>query len=49
LGVDDLKSQLKEAHLMIEELKVNFRKNIVQLQTKLQECIDDKERIQLKK
>ena len=44
-----LKNQLKEANLMIDELKLNFRKNLVDLQTKLQECIEDKERMQMKK
>jgi len=44
-----LRSQLKDANVMIDELKVNFRKNLFDLQTKLQECIDDKERLQIKK
>jgi hypothetical protein len=34
---------------MIDELKFNFRKNLVELQSKLQECIEDKERMQIKK
>lgn len=44
-----LRSQLKDANMMIDELKVNFRKNLFDLQSKLQECIDDKERLQIKK
>jgi hypothetical protein len=44
-----LKNQLKESNLMVEELKLNFRKHLVELQTKLQECVEDKERMQLKK
>lgn len=34
---------------MVDELKLNFRKNLIELQTKLQECVDEKEKIQAKK
>jgi hypothetical protein len=44
-----LKSQLRDAYSMIEELKTNFHASFVDLQQKLQECVDEKERMQFKK
>ena len=44
-----LKTQLTESYAMIDELKINFRSNLIDLQRKLQDCVNEKEKIQFKK
>lgn len=45
----DLKMKLKESYAMNEELKASFRKNLLELESTLRECVDDKEKVMLKK
>ncbi len=41
--------KLKESNETIEELKLNFGKNLSNLQNTLNECIEDKEKLLEKK
>lgn len=45
----DLRTKLKEAHLINEDLKTVFRKNLSQLEITLKECKEDKEILMTKK
>ena len=47
--VIDLKMKLKEAQSLNEQLKISFKKNLNELQNTLGECVEDKEKLMLKK
>lgn len=47
--VNELRLKLKESYLANEELKCAFKKNLSQLQNTLRECVDDKEKLILKR
>ena len=47
--VIDLKMKLKEAQSLNEQLKLSFKKNLSELQNTLGECVEDKEKLMLKK
>ncbi len=44
-----MKNQLRDAYSMIDELKTNFRGSFIDLQQKLQDCVEEKEKMQFKK
>ncbi len=45
----ELRMKLKESYATNEELKLTFKKNLTELQNTLSECVDDREKVMLKK